>query len=406
MVHDELSEETGKQEQEPAETPATENHPPVEPLAEAEKQPETGTTEPAAAEPMQETAATDAGMKEEIPSLGNEEHVISVEVSDGTASIGVVKDETSKALDFVEEMISRLLKMQAEHNFRDFWFYVKELNNFIFSSLRIKKEKKAELKERIGVLCDAVKMQQEGLRENLKKSSAQKREAIEKLIREANEMEPTAEGVELSFKKLEEAQRLMRQKPDEAEASVSAEESGFTRSDREALFQLIKTSKDDIMQRKRSIRQKNFETIANRLKEISDKVFYKNPREAFNQIKVLRNDMRNVALDRDHVKEIDGVINQLWKKAGEKVNERKEQDLSKRLSGMESLIVKNNQFIKRLHKEIDDIKVKWADVQNDMFKNRMNEWIEEKTQKIEKVTEENKSLAEKIAFLKEQAAHQ
>ena len=38
-----------------------------------------------------------------------------------------------------------------------------------------------------------------------------------------------------------------------------------------------------------------------------------------------------------------------------------------------------------------------------MFKNRMNEWIDEKTAKIAKVEADNKSIAEKILFLKAQA---
>jgi len=279
---------------------------------------------------------------------------------------------------------------------------VKELNNFIFSSPNLKKNQRNDFKKRIGELCVKVKTRQDESKNALGKSSEEKRLAIEKIVNEALALEQTAAGIEESIRKMDEAQKLWHGKKD-ADHGGSFDNDGLTRDDRDKVRELLKKSKDEVFGRRRNLRQKNFEKIATRIKEISDKVFYKNPREAFNQIKKLRTEMRNVPLDRDHVKEIDDVINKLWNKAGEKLNERREEDTLKRISGLENLINKNHQFIKRLQKEIDDLKIKWADVQNDMFRNRVNEWIDEKTAKIAQVTEEIKGLQEKINFLKMQA---
>jgi len=55
-----------------------------------------------------------------------------------------------------------------------------------------------------------------------------------------------------------------------------------------------------------------------------------------------------------------------------------------------------------LEKEIKDLKDKWDNVKNDFFKNRVNEWIEEKKEKVESTYKEIESVREKINFLNEQ----
>lgn len=419
----ENSEEKEKQEAKPKRKPAAKKVKAVEPVEEplAEAMP-TESEEIVNAEKMEaETPAEVAAISEKIlteekateensnaetnietiAELPEEVAEISVTKEEGVANVSATNDKSVQANDFVKEMIARIEKLQSENNFRDFWFYVKELQNFIFSSPNLKKDQRNDFKKQIGEICVVVKTRQEEMRIALSKTSIEKKSAIDKLIADALAQDNSPEGIEISFKKIEEAQKLWHGKIETGTEHASFENDGLTREDRDKVRDLLKSTKDEIFGRKRATRQKNFEEIAAKLREIGDKVFAKNPREAFNQIKKLRTDMRNIALDRDHVKEIDGVINALWKKAGQKIDEKREHETVNRVSGMENLINKNHQFIKRLEKEIEDIKIKWADVQNDMFKNRMNEWIEEKTQKIAKVQEDNKSLTEKIKFLRE-----
>ena len=120
---------------------------------------------------------------------------ISVTESEGAASVTATNDKTVQANDFVKEMISRIDKMQGENNFRDFWFYVKELQNFIFSSPNLKKDQRNDFKKQIGELCVQVKTRQEEMKAALSVTSTEKKTAIENLINEAIAQENSVEGI-------------------------------------------------------------------------------------------------------------------------------------------------------------------------------------------------------------------
>ena len=112
--------------------------------------------------------------------------------------------------------------------------------------------------------------------------------------------------------------------------------------------------------------------------------------------------MKAMILDRPQLREIDDVIETIWKKAREKTSAGRVHDTQKRIKWLEDSVRRKEKFIETLEKEIKDLSVKWTNVKNDFFKNRVNEWGEEKKQKIESTKKEIEGLKEKIHFLQEQ----
>jgi hypothetical protein len=207
--------------------------------------------------------------------------------------------------------------------------------------------------------------------------------------------------LEKSFHKIEEANKFLRD--GKVQAEDGEESADMSREHREQAKELIKSARDKIFDRKREIREGNFKKVTERLNSISDSLLSAGrAQRIFEGIKNLRNEMRSMNLDRSQLREIDNVIDTLWKKAREKASTGRVQETKKKIYGLEDLARRKEIFIKTLDKEIKDLNVKWSSVQNDFFKNRVNEWIEEKKQKILETQKELESVHEKIKFFQEQ----
>src|ERR1043165_8898877 len=68
----------------------------------------------------------------------------------------VVPDEKNNAV-YLSSQVDKLIRLKDEHNFVDFWFYVKELNKMIFTLRGLHKEERMKFKDRIGELCEDAK---------------------------------------------------------------------------------------------------------------------------------------------------------------------------------------------------------------------------------------------------------
>lgn len=302
---------------------------------------------------------------------------------------------------YISSQVDKLLRLKDEKNFVDFWFYVKELNKMIFTLRGLQKEERLKFKERIGELCEETKKVQDELKTKIAKTSHLKLERIQQILDEALGFGVTHEELEKSFHKIEEANKFLRE--GKVQGEDGEESADMSRDHREQAKELIKGAKDKIFDRKREIREGNFKKVTDRLNSISDSLLSQGrAQRIFEGIKNLRNEMRSMNLDRSQLREIDNVIDTLWKKAREKASSGRTLETKKKIYGLEDLARRKEIFIKTLDKEIKDLNVKWSSVQNDFFKNRVNEWIEEKKQKILDTQKEIESVHEKIKFLQEQ----
>src|SRR5207344_2589014 len=117
--------------------------------------------------------------------------------------------------------------------------------------------------------------------------------------------------------KIEEANKFFKEGTVESEeGEVSAD---MSREDREQAKELLRTGKDKILDRKRGVREENFKVVTDKLTSISDQLLSSTkPHKIFDSIKKLRIDMKAMTLDRSQLREIDDVIETIWKKAREK----------------------------------------------------------------------------------------
>ncbi len=302
---------------------------------------------------------------------------------------------------YVNEKIDKLIALRDEQNFTDFWFYVKELNKMIFTLRGLQKEERVKFKERLGELCEEVKRNQDELKVKVARTSQIKLDRVKEMIEEALAFGTSTEEMEKSFHKLDEISKFLREG---VVKGTDGEESGdMSREHQEQAKEAIKGAKDKIFDRKRELREANFKKVTERLTKLSDQLMGKTPSgKIFDGVKQLRAEMKNMSLDRPQLREIDNVIETIWKKAKEKLSTGRENDTKSKISWLESGLKRKAQFIETLEKEIKELNVKWASVQNDFFKNRVNEWIEEKKEKIETSKKELASSEDKIKFLKEQ----
>ncbi|MEO5673683.1 MAG: hypothetical protein ABIQ74_03475 [Chitinophagales bacterium] len=336
--------------------------------------------------------------KDEGKELVFEKNEIPAEdISADTDNTGELNDNSS----FIRQQIDNLMRLRDEHNFTDFWFYVKELNKTIFTLRGIPKEDRIKFKDRIGELCNDTRILQEEQKTKITKTSHLKLERIQEIVQEALSYGMTHEELEKSFFKIEEANKFLREGKVQSPEGIESLE--MSREHREQAKEIIKSGKDKIFDRKREIRDANFKIVTERLTAISDSLLSSGrAQKVFEGVKNLRNEMRSMNLDRAQLREIDNVIETLWKKAREKATTGRVHEAKNQISGLEDLARRKESFIKTLDKEIKDLNIKWSSVQNDFFKNRVNEWIEEKKEKMETTRKEIESTREKIKFLTEQ----
>ncbi|HYV95317.1 MAG TPA: hypothetical protein VE978_26315 [Chitinophagales bacterium] len=303
---------------------------------------------------------------------------------------------------YLSSQVDKLIRLKDEHNFVDFWFYVKELNKMIFTLRGLQKDERMKFKERIGELCEDAKKMQDELKAKIAKTSHLKLDRIQQMVDEAISFGTSHEEMEKSFHKIEEANKFLRE--GKVQAEDGEESADMSRDHREKAKEIIKGAKDKIFDRKREIREGNFKKVTQRLNAISDSLMSQGrPQKVFDGIKSLRNEMRLMNLDRSQLREIDNVIETIWKKAREKASTGRVYESKKRITDMQDLARRKEKFIQTLESEIKELNVKWSsNVKNDFFKNRVNEWIEEKKQKIEETKKEMQSIDEKIKFLTEQ----
>ena len=72
----------------------------------------------------------------------------------------------------IEEGIKKLTEFAGAHKLTDFWNYVKELNKTINTTLSLSKEFKLSIRERIGAICEEVKVKQDEHKEKTTIDSA------------------------------------------------------------------------------------------------------------------------------------------------------------------------------------------------------------------------------------------
>jgi len=303
---------------------------------------------------------------------------------------------------YISSQIDKLIRLKDENNFVDFWFYVKEMNKMIFTLRGVPREERLKFKDRIGELCEDAKKIQDELKAKVAKTSHLKLERIQQMADEALSFGTSHEEMEKSFHKMEEANKFLRE--GKVQGEDGEESADMSREHREKAKEIIKSARDKIFDRKREIREGNFKKVTQRLTSISDSLMSQGrPQKVFDGIKSLRNEMRLMNLDRSQLREIDTVIETIWKKAREKANTGREYESKKRITDMQDLGRRKEKFIDTLENEIKELNAKWSsNVKNEFFKNRVNEWIEEKKQKIEETKKEMQSIDEKVKFLTEQ----
>lgn len=318
--------------------------------------------------------------------------------SEEAPSVPEVKDDN---VSYLRTQIDKLIRLRDEKNFTDFWFYVRELNKMVFTIKGVAREERHKFKDRIGELCEETKKLHDEWKERVSKTSSLKLEKIQQMLDEALTFGTTHEELERSFQKIEQANKFFREGT--VAAADGAESADMSREDREKVKTLLKEAKDKVLDRKREVREANFKTVTQKLNAISDSLIGAGkPQKIFDAIKKLRVDMKTMTLDRPQLREIDNVIEAIWKKTREKSKFSREHDTQQRIRGLEDSLRRKEHFIQTLEKEIKDLGAKWNNVKNDFFKNRVNEWAEEKKEKIESTKKEIEGVKEKITFLQEQ----
>lgn len=349
----------------------------------------------AVAETVVEETATE--MNEEAKA---DETTAETKPEDPTSTETTEPEHDKNPLHFISSGIDKLIKLKDETNFTDFWFYVKELNTLIFNTRGLPKEDRMKFKDRISELCDDAKKLQDDLKAKVAKTSKLKLEQIDNMLKAAMAHGNSHEEMEKSFAEIEAANKFLREGIVKAE--TGEESADMSRNDKEKAKDLIKQAREAIFDKKRALREGNFKNIIDKLNHIADKALNENPRSAFNGIKNLRTEMKDMTMDRGQFKEINDLIDTIWKKAIQKIDSGRVYDQKKKTGELDISLKRKTEFIEKLEQEVRDLTARLSNVRgNDFFSNRMKEQIEEKKEKIENTKKEIESVKEKIVFMKQ-----
>ncbi len=361
------------------------------------------TAESTAPQPTHSSASSAAGLSEEHQtddSAQSQEPLASAAETSASSEMQAEPVEVDN-LTYLQTQLERLTSFVDQKNFSDFWFYSRELRKEIFLLKGVPRAERKKLKEQLGQICEQAKQKQEELLQKMAQAAELKLVRVKELVQQALSTVHQSNGYEEGLRRFEEASQFLRH----GEVTLPTGETihELKREDFEIGKKIIQEAKDQWLEEKRKIRDSNFQHVLAKLNELSEKLLSQGQAaNVLRGIRGLRQEMKKLTLDRTQWREIDQVVSSLWKKAKEQATIGLEHQIQKRIEGLERLIARKEQFIATLQSEIDELKTRWANVKNDFFKNRMDERISEKQQKIDETRSDIVSVKEKIRFLKEQ----
>ena len=291
---------------------------------------------------------------------------------------------------------------------KDFWDYVKVVNNDFKTLKPLTKEHRENLWSEFQSLCETAKQKQKSEQENYKYKSSKNKDEIIYFIKSArlNSKVNYSKSQELMGKAL----GLMKEKK-------------LTKEDRNECWKFWKKIKDNLSFEKKTERQNNYNYIRSKIVKLSNTVVYGDPKKALEEIKEVQRELKNYPMDEFYWNEVKDSLAKYWNKAQLRLDEyyrekkrdweAKQKEYTERkanwiykqelaLEKFKSIIRKNEEYIENLREQIDKLEDQMYGSSSSSFKSRASGWISEKLSKISDIQSSNSDLEYKIRDIRNQ----
>jgi hypothetical protein len=301
-----------------------------------------------------------------------------------------------------------------------FWGEVKQVNELFRTTKPIDPEARERLWQRLGSICEEAKGRQSGEQNRLERLSAMKRDLIEGRLRSI-EAEigaiRTMDQYRSCKQRLAKIPQLM--KTGWVEFSITmdvfkgfaGDEGRLTNEDREALWNRYVELRSALKYRLGDVQKANYEHMKSVAYGAKSQAEHGDPYEAINTIKTLQLEVKNYPMNNDQYQTVKGILEQTWRAASSRIEERKRQGersrkewqerMNEKIDRLSGLIDKNEAVIDRLQSQISDLESQIASAWTDDFADRAQGWIEEKYDKIRDIESTNRDLHAKIRDIEE-----
>ncbi|MCS6917017.1 MAG: hypothetical protein RMK52_02165 [Chitinophagales bacterium] len=336
-------------------------------------------------EPQEQKPTTELPEEQQV---GNTEH--------NNLSVAAAGDP----LTVYKRQLFDLDKRLAEKNFRDFWFYAVELKKEIFQRRGLSREVRQCFLGELDSLFEKAKAMEDETRNLVAQASELKLKKVREMIDQVLAQHTEQNQVEPGLAELDKISAFIREGSVELPMGISLPD--MLREQREQARELVRKAREALLNRLHEQRQQHYQIIQQKLQVLSDKLTKENkPLYVLKNLKAVRAQMFSLNLDRAHIRELDQVMQALWKSSHEAQQARGEDDARRRIREMEQILKHKQQLVSAIEKEVKDLELRWSGVKNDFFRTHLQEIMAEKRAKAEEAQKDIFSLKEKIAFLNE-----
>jgi hypothetical protein len=286
-----------------------------------------------------------------------------------------------------------------KRDYRAFWQKARELGA-VFKESRLPQRERVELWARYSRLCEEVKALQERERADREVRSQRARDEITQLLREARRWADGAQdfqGLAEARTRLTRAMELMKERP-------------LQKEDREACWEQWREVNELLGHRRHEITALNYDVMRQPISEVSNLAVYGDPHEAIRAIQSLQKAIKVKDLTREQRGWLRDALQEWWDRAIQRLEERRKEKerkhrewrdhMGEKLSRLEELKGKNEEIVRRLAAQIDDLEGKIASSWNEAWASRAREWVREKYEKIADIRRTDGELDEKIRDLR------
>lgn len=314
--------------------------------------------------------------------------------------------ESGKNADIISHELNKLEKsyqLKETIDFQNFWNQTKQIT-LLFKTLKpLAYEQREALWGRFNGICEEVKdLQRENKDKHSILSSGKKAIIIESISEIISQIKQASTSSDLSNaqQNLNQVLQLMRnEKNENVRADDPVLSVKLTFEDNNECWLLWKNTNDILQGRRTELISSFFSSFHEKATEIQEMAQKGDPYFAKDQIRQFQLDLRRAIMQPEQFQEIRSMIDDAWKTASNRIEEMKKEATTRALGNIErweQLIINNELIIQQLEIQIDECRVMEKDATSYEFAVKVKSWIDEKTEKIEKIQSTIAELKQRI----------
>lgn len=314
--------------------------------------------------------------------------------------------ESARNAEIISHELNKLENSYQNKNIIDyqpFWTHTKQITELFRTLKPLNHEVREVLWGRFNGICEEVKDIQREQKEKQSKLSIEKKILIFKKLSDLTtsiESASTSSSLGSIQQSLNNILQLMKnEKNEENHVTDIILSTKLTYDDQNECWTSWKNANDLLQTRRSELISSFFRIFHEKADEIREMAQNNDPYAAKEQIRQFQIELKNAIMKPEQFQEIRSIIDESWKIASNRIEEIKKEAAQRAIGNIErweQLIINNELIIDQLEAQIEECKVMEKDATSYEFALKVKSWIEEKTEKIERIQATIADLKQRI----------